>query len=758
LYATPTDSQQNLISAGVLANPYTGQRYECFENQLPPGNTDRSLAKSQLCNIQPRLLHMQGGYNAHNPPSRKMEHDGSVFKPVCPRGGSNPFGPQLYTKPVNDRLTDMITRSTYNNRDGDQLVEPAIAKERPANYYGMVPRVRFNPYVVPTNELQGNYVPPAETIGVNTMRREDYTGAVFSKGARAIVANHAFPAQGPEASHVFSPSDHVEPQRSGMCTVMAAPNLECGARQDSTWNLRPTQFISALPVGMVTATVLPPTRTDEIRHTSQGLLACLPTGAPTGVEAHGPQGQMAPSFRGPSLTLPAGPTAGWINGSAVVGNATRAGPQGVGCLPPGNPFGVQAPAVIPVTTTRAGPQGVGTLPTGAVVGQEAVAMIPTATCRIGPQGVGCLPTGSIAGQEAATWGPTDNTRPGPQGVGTLPTGSVVGQEAAATIPTETGRPGPQGVGCLPTASVAGQEAAATIATETGRIGPQGVGCLPTGAVVGSDAFAWVPTETTRAGPQGVGTLPTGAVVGQEALAMFPTEMDRVGPQGVGCLPTGAVVGSDAFAWLPTETTRAGPQGVGCLPVGLPQGQIAPASVPTTMTIRASRPGALPGGLVTGPQGALVNMTKTVKPTQSLDVPLPPGPISADVGANLGATMEMRDLQHRSRDFGALPAGNPGMNNVGELMHGSVNAPHGHRGECETEYQIGEHVDLVEGAGGGARPLGPTAVKGKKMEGDPGHRLADGGMAMDRAPNPVMCDKTNQELRDELANQRAANDV
>jgi hypothetical protein len=96
--------------------------------------------------------------------------------------------------------------------------------------------------------------------------------------------------------------------------------------------------------------------------------------------------------------------------------------------------------------------------------------------------------------------------------------------------------------------------------------------------------------------------------------------------------------------------------------------------------------------------------------------------------------------------------------VGELTHGQITAPHGHRGESEAEYQVGEFVDVVEGSGGGVRPLEPMSVKGRKLEGESGYYLADAGMSMDRAPNPVLCDETNQERRDELANLRAANDV
>lgn len=404
LYATPTDSQQNLISAGVMTNPYTGESYECFENQLPPGNTDRSLTRTQLQNIQPRLLHLQGSYNTHNPPPRKIEHDGSVFKPVSARGGANPFGPQLYSKPISDRLTDIAIRSTYNNRNGDQVVEPAIARERPANFFGLQPRIRFNPYVVPTNELVGGtYTPPVETQGVDTRQREEFTGAMFSTKQRALMKNHPWLAEGPSAPNAMMESQHIDPQREGMIGPSPGPGSNVGFRTQTEYIPRPTQMISALPVGMVTATVLPPTRVIDNRSTSNGLLSTLPTAAITGASGPTAKGIHAQSLRTVINPLPTATVSG------VVGPAVK---------------GVHAQSL----RTVVDPLPIATV-TGAVGQIVKGEHNQTLRTVVAP-----LPVG---GTETATGGTvfSNTTRDGPQGVGVLPTSLPVGQLAPATVPT-----------------------------------------------------------------------------------------------------------------------------------------------------------------------------------------------------------------------------------------------------------------------------------------------------------------------------------
>ena len=556
LFATPM--QDDLISTGFLANPYTGQEYELFENQLPPGDTDRSIPKSQLQHINPRLLHMQGGYNHHKPPPSRKEQDGSVFSPVSINSGGNVFGPQLYTKAINDRQKDMIIRSTFNNRHGDQVIEPEFAKERPANYFGYVPVAHFNPYVPPTNEPNGYYVPPHEVIGVDTRKREQYTGAMFNNKPRVHVKDRVFPHNGPEMPNPPQDSDLLETQRDGTFALTAGPHMPVGMRQDTTWVLRPTQTHCALPIGMVTGVPLPATRITEVRGTSQAALPMLPPGALTTLlNAPPTQATHNPSLRMPSVSLPQG---------AVTGT--------------------QAPASVPITSSRPGPQTIGSLPVGPLTAPQAAVVVPTTTMRQGPQGVGTLPPGlpDMASAPAAV--PSETMRQAPLGVGALPPGLPDMASAPAVVPSETMRQAPLGVGALPPGLPDMASAPAAVPSETMRDGPLGVGSLPVGLpTVQHFAPASIPTETMRAGPQTIGSLPVGLPSGTIAPAMVPTTMTvlafRPGMLPV-TIPTGIHAARLTTANKEPSLTRR-PQ------VPLPAGQVVAealgGNIGTTMKMR-----------------------------------------------------------------------------------------------------------------------------------------------------------------------------
>ena len=222
LYQTPYDSTQNKISTGKLVNTYTGETFETYENQLPPPNTTKGhLPEFQLKQINPRLLWANGGYNHHNPPPRKKEVPGYVFNPVSARGGATAFGEQTYSGEIRKQQQVITMRDIYNNRDGDQVVEPSLNGERPQNMFGLVPRIRYTPYIAPTNELtRGSYRPNPETQNADLRCREEHTGAHFSRKDPLLVRDRAmYPTtfvNGVEAI-TLAPitSDHIGSQRAG---------------------------------------------------------------------------------------------------------------------------------------------------------------------------------------------------------------------------------------------------------------------------------------------------------------------------------------------------------------------------------------------------------------------------------------------------------------------------------------------------------------------------------------------------------------
>ena len=220
LYQTPYDATKNLISTGTLVNSYTREIHETFENQLPPPNTTKGVIPAyQLKQPNTRLLHSQGGFNHHNPPPRKKEQPGYVFNPVSARGGSNPFGDATYSNKILARLKEQASRDIFNNRNGDQVVIPSMNGERPKNKFGLVDRVRYMPYVPPTNELdRRGWVSIPEDQNTNLTKREQYTGQWFKRKDPVLVTRDVYPntfVNGIEAiSWIPINSEHSGPQRS----------------------------------------------------------------------------------------------------------------------------------------------------------------------------------------------------------------------------------------------------------------------------------------------------------------------------------------------------------------------------------------------------------------------------------------------------------------------------------------------------------------------------------------------------------------
>jgi hypothetical protein len=195
LYQTPYDETKNMISTGKLVNTYSGETFETFENQMPPPTTNKGAAlQTQFKHLNPRLLHLTGGFNWHNPPPRKREQPGSVFNPVSARGGASAFGSTFYDEEVRKQAQMYASRDVFNNRDGNQVVEPSMNGDKPHGYFGLVPRNRFQPFVPATQELDthGRITSP-ENLNPDLRKREQYTGQVFSRKSNVLVTRASMP-------------------------------------------------------------------------------------------------------------------------------------------------------------------------------------------------------------------------------------------------------------------------------------------------------------------------------------------------------------------------------------------------------------------------------------------------------------------------------------------------------------------------------------------------------------------------------------
>jgi hypothetical protein len=147
-WKTPYDRTENLISTGIMVNPWTGTAFETFEKQLPPPTTSKyAMDKDQLKRTNPQLVWLNGGIDPNAPPPSKRE----VMEDIPgPDGGPNVWGTQLYSEQIGSRLKPIVEAQVWNNRNGIFSTEPSMGKEAPAGYVGLQPVLRSIPYLPPT--------------------------------------------------------------------------------------------------------------------------------------------------------------------------------------------------------------------------------------------------------------------------------------------------------------------------------------------------------------------------------------------------------------------------------------------------------------------------------------------------------------------------------------------------------------------------------------------------------------------------------
>lgn len=254
LYQTPYNSTTNKIGTGIMVNHITGEMYETFEEQLPPPNTTKGeITAKQLQKINPKLLHLTGGYNHHQPPPKRKEVHNTAFV----KGGANPFGDQAYTEGRRSMLERIAKQNTWGNKDGEYAVERGPVGEKPYGYFGLVPRNRFTPYIAPTQELEkSNHVfRNQEETGADLTKREQWQNPGQHTRPKHDIADapkpigHAsFSGQDAQARHDFAdPSNHnrAGTQRSAegkpQAGVAFNPEFGMAAYKPNPSSLRTTQ-------------------------------------------------------------------------------------------------------------------------------------------------------------------------------------------------------------------------------------------------------------------------------------------------------------------------------------------------------------------------------------------------------------------------------------------------------------------------------------------------------------------------------------
>lgn len=179
LFQTPLDRTENKVSLGVVSNPWTGEIFEAFENEMPPPTTNKALDPSVFKRTNPRLVWLNGGIDPNAPLPTKKE--------VCQDipgadGGPNVWGDQLYEAERRKRMAEIVNRDVWMNRNGDYSVEPSLNGEKPAGYVGLQPAYRAIPYMPPTQLLDNkDWRGPVESHFTNETNRDLVQSAVFTR-------------------------------------------------------------------------------------------------------------------------------------------------------------------------------------------------------------------------------------------------------------------------------------------------------------------------------------------------------------------------------------------------------------------------------------------------------------------------------------------------------------------------------------------------------------------------------------------------
>jgi hypothetical protein len=425
LFKTPYDQTMNLISTGMMINPFTGETSQVFENQMPPPNTTKGiLLQSQLAHPSPKLVQMQG-FNSHCPGPRRSEQGGEVFRPASLLGGSAPFGSMPYDREIVKQSRQIVARDLYGNQNGTPVQTWEFGKNQPFGMIGLQPAYVFLPVLPPTQELDlAGRMPTADPLGTPLQKREEFTGDVECRKA-----------------HVSTAYAGIAEQDSGMVIPNALQRVPMA--DVFTPSVAQAYFGNgSLAMGM--GTTCSPPRPDA-----------APAGAPqfamgnlAGPQAmrvanvndqHGPGGSLqfavggALPFAGMGQVPRTGMTMPAAHGALAAASALP--PQSVLPTHLGFTLPLSAPqgpgtGVLPLSTLHATTPGL-TLPNTALQGPLS-SVLPLSTIH-GTPGPVTLPNVSLAGPDGAILplSTLHATTPG----GTLPTGHSAWAQAALLVPT-----------------------------------------------------------------------------------------------------------------------------------------------------------------------------------------------------------------------------------------------------------------------------------------------------------------------------------
>ena len=196
-FMNPIETTQPVIATGSLLNTYTGEVTELFEDAMPPPDNGRDAgdAVRERKQAQRRLMAAEGNVNASH---RKREQQ----DPIQPgdAGVATQLANFQISADVATEWNERANRDLFFNRN--ELVPTELEMTRnPFGFEGYNNRLRINPYLLPTQELDekewtsnatllpgGDQRAPKVTAKLRKERpRTDYLGQMCSEQPGADV-------------------------------------------------------------------------------------------------------------------------------------------------------------------------------------------------------------------------------------------------------------------------------------------------------------------------------------------------------------------------------------------------------------------------------------------------------------------------------------------------------------------------------------------------------------------------------------------
>ena len=187
-FMSPIETSQPVIATGSLINTYTGEVSDLFEDAMPPPDNGRDAgdAVRERKQAQRRLMAAEGNITASH-------HKREQQNPIQPgdAGAATQLANFQINADVATEWNERACRDLYFNRDELAPTELEMTRN-PFGFEGFNNRIRINPYILPTQDLDeknwtsnATLLPGGDTRPKNLKTklrkdrpRTDYTGQV----------------------------------------------------------------------------------------------------------------------------------------------------------------------------------------------------------------------------------------------------------------------------------------------------------------------------------------------------------------------------------------------------------------------------------------------------------------------------------------------------------------------------------------------------------------------------------------------------